>query len=139
MVYFFGFAIIITIEATKTFKLYLGNLLMKKLALTALTALTLTASATSFASVTNEEASYLFGTQEAIEMQVISATEMQATEGQLFGITFELIGGYIDKAIVIVKPILAPAKPYLGSAFTAVKDAALKALATRFSAILGGL
>ena len=112
---------------------------MKKIIISSLTAIALTASATSFASVSNEEASYLFGTQEAVEMQVISDTEMQATEGQLFGITFELMGSYMDKAIVIIKPIIEPAKPYLGAAFTAVKDAALKALATKFSALLGNL
>jgi len=111
---------------------------MKKLIISTLTALTLTASAVSFASVTNEEASYLFGTQSAVEMQVISDSEMQTTEGQLFGITFELIGSYVDKAVSIVTPIIAPAKAHLGAAFVAVKDAALKAIAIKLGSVLGG-
>jgi len=111
---------------------------MKNLIISTLTALTLTASAVSFASVTNEEASYLFGTQTAVEMQVISDTEMQNTEGQLFGITFELIGSYVDKAVSIVKPIIGPAVPYLSAAFTAVKDAALKAITIKLGSVLGG-
>ncbi len=112
---------------------------MKKLIISALTAVALSASAVSFASVTNEEASYLFGTQEVIEMQVISDAEMKTTEGQLFGITFELMGSYVDKAVAIVKPILAPAKEHLGAAFVAVRDAALEAIATRFNTLLGSI
>ncbi len=112
---------------------------MKKIILSSLTAFALVASATSFASVTNEEASYLFGTQEAVEMQIMSDTEMQTTEGQLFGITFELLGSYVDKAVAIVKPILEPAKAPLGAAFRAVRDAALEAIASRFSSLLGGI
>ena len=41
------------------------------------------------ANVQNDEVAYLFGTQDAVEMQVISADEMAMTEGQLFGITTE--------------------------------------------------
>ena len=112
---------------------------MKKTIIATLAALSLTASAMSVASVNSDEAAYLFGTQEAVEMQVISTTEMQATEGQLFGITFELLGSYLDKTIEIVTPILAPAKPHLSAAFQAVKSAALIAIATRFSDFLSGL
>lgn len=90
--------------------------------ISALTAFTLTASATSFASISHTETAYLFGTQEEIKMQVISTAEMQITEGQLFGITFEALGSYMDKAVIVMKPILAPAKPYLGEAFKTIKD-----------------
>ena len=112
---------------------------MKKIIATALTAFSLTASAASFAAVDQTETAYLFGTQDVIEMQVLGNAEMQATEGQLFGITFELLGGYMDKAIAIMVPILEPARPHIGAALSAVKDAALAALAARFSGLLGGL
>jgi len=119
---------------------------MKKIIISTLTALALTTSAASFASVTNEEASYLFGTQEVVEMQVMSNTEMQNTEGQLFGITFEAMGSYVDQAIVVIKPVIAAIKPILGkavphlsAAFIAVKEAALKASAITLATVLSGL
>lgn len=119
---------------------------MKNTIIGTLTALSLSVSAASFASVNNDEVQYLFGTQEVVEMQVISDAEMQATEGQLFGMTFEVIGGYVDQAVVIVnqaldvvKPILAVAKPHLNEAYQGVKDAAILAIGTRLTLLLGGL
>ena len=109
---------------------------MKQIILTTLTALSLSISSLSFAKVSQDEVSYLFGTQSSIEISMISATEMQKTEGQLFGITFELIGSYVDKAVTIIKPIIGPAVPHLSAAFVAVKDAALKAIAARLTSVL---
>ena len=112
---------------------------MKKIFIATLTALSLTASAMSVAAVSNDETAYLFGTQEAIEMQVISDTEMQMTEGQLFGVTFEFLGTYLDKAAVVIKPIFSAAKVELSAAFKAIKDAITLAAATKISDTLGNL
>ena len=78
--------------------------MMKKLITASITAIALTASAGAFASVNQDEVAYLFGTQEAVEMQLISNTEMQATEGQLFGITMETTKVYLGKAYTFLKP-----------------------------------
>ncbi len=78
---------------------------MKNIVISSITAIALSASATSFASVNQDEVSYLFGTQEAVEMQVISDAEMQMTEGQLFGITNETLKGYLGSAYTYIKPI----------------------------------
>ncbi len=116
---------------------------MKKIIISTLAALSLTASAISIASVSHDETAYLFGTQETVEIQVISTAEMATTEGQLFGTTFEALGGYIDTTLAIVVPIvgpiLAPAKQHLAAAYQAVKSAALITIATRFSSLLNTL
>ncbi len=78
---------------------------MKNIVIASITAIALSASATSFASVNQDEVSYLFGTQEAVEMQVISDAEMQMTEGQLFGITSDTLKGYASLAYIYIKPI----------------------------------
>jgi hypothetical protein len=77
---------------------------MKKIIIASIAALSLSASVSSFASVQQDEVAYLFGTQSAVEMQVISATEMQNTEGQLFGITMETTKKYLGLAFNYVKP-----------------------------------
>ena len=102
---------------------------MKKLIIASLTAITLSTSAASFASVSQDDAAYLFGTQEAIEMQIITSTEMAATEGQVFGITLEGIQGYLGDAITYIKP-------YAKTWALALKDKAIAAIKTRFDAFL---
>ena len=77
---------------------------MKKIIIASIAALSLSASVSSFASVQQDEVAYLFGTQAAVEMQVISATEMQNTEGQLFGITMENTKAFLGKAYNTIKP-----------------------------------
>ena len=112
---------------------------MKKIIISLLTAISLTASAMSVASVSNDETAYLFGTQSAVEMQVISSDEMLMTEGQLFGVSFEFLGAYLDKAAIIIKPIFASAKVELSAAFQAIKAAASVAIASQVSNALGKL
>ena len=62
---------------------------MKKLIIFIFTAFYLTISTMTMASI--DENVFLFGDQEVIEMQIITDAEMQATEGQLFGITLEYL------------------------------------------------
>ncbi len=81
---------------------------MKKSIITFITVASLAVSSVSFASVSNDETAYLFGTQEAIEMQVISADEMATTEGQLFGITVEQTFLLLNKAAGLLKPFALP-------------------------------
>jgi len=49
------------------------------------TVLGLTLASTSYASVNADESQFLFGTETAVEMQILDNTEMQQTEGQFFG------------------------------------------------------
>ena len=112
---------------------------MKKTIIATLAALSLTASAMTVAAVSNDETAYLFGAQEAVEMQVISSDEMAMTEGQLFGVSFEFLGTYLDKAAIIIKPIFASAKIELSAAFQAIKAAASVAIASQISGALGKL
>lgn len=99
---------------------------MKKLLIASCTSLILSLSATSFASINDHEAAYLFGTQSAIEIQVLSNTEMAATEGQLFGITMETTSYYAGLAYNALKP-------YLSKIFNQLKDSALNAIKARFN------
>ena len=105
---------------------------MKKLLTASLTALALTASASSFASVSQDETAYLFGTQDVIEMQMISNVEMQATEGQLFGITMDTVKTYMGKAIEYIKPF---AKSYA----LKLKDKAITYFKARLDGYLANL
>ncbi len=102
---------------------------MKKFFITFLTAISLTFSATSFASVNQDDSAYLFGTEEAIEVQMISDAEMQATEGQLFGINFETASSILNLAYTYFKP-------YLGNLLGAFKDKAFDAIKARFQSFL---
>jgi len=77
---------------------------MKKLIITTALIATMTSSA-SFASVNQDEVSYLFG-NESVQMNVISADEMATTEGQLFGITSETVAKYIVVAASALSPKL---------------------------------
>ena len=56
-------------------------------------------------SATQNDLTFLFGTEPA-DTAVISSTEMQQTEGQLFGITAELVGQYIAVAANVLSPKL---------------------------------
>jgi len=78
---------------------------MKKSIITLITVASLAFSSLSFASVSHDETAYLFGTQEVIEMQVISNNEMATTEGQLFGITTEQTFAFLGKAALLMKPL----------------------------------
>ncbi len=71
------------------------------------------ATSTSFAAVNEAEVNYLFGA-EAVEVQSISSVEMAQTEGQLFGITSELIGKYLGVAAVALRPVLKGLSKSLG-------------------------
>jgi len=104
---------------------------MKNLLIASVTAIALSTSAASFATVNQDDAAYLFGTQEAVEMQLISTTEMATTEGQLFGVTLEGLQGYLNIAIEKLKPV---AKDYA----LKLKDKAVAAIKARFDAYLAG-
>jgi len=102
---------------------------MKKIIIASIAAIILSASATSFASVQQDEVAYLFGTQSAVEMQVISATEMQNTEGQLFGITMENTKAFLGLAYNYVKP-------YAVNYANALKDKAVVYIKDRLDTFL---
>ncbi len=104
---------------------------MKKIIIASITALTLSASAGSFASVNQDEVAYLFGTQEAVEIQFISNAEMQTTEGQLFGISNDMLKGYLNAAYLYIKPI---ALDYANQ----LKDKAIAYLQGRLDGFLNG-
>ena len=104
---------------------------MKNLIIASITAIALSTSAASFASVSQDDAAYLFGTQSAVEMQIITDTEMATTEGQLFGITMEGVQGALGDAIAYIKP-------YAKTWALALKDKAVAAIKARFDAYLAG-
>ncbi len=104
---------------------------MKKIIIASISALTLSVSASSFASVNQDEVAYLFGTQEAVEIQLISDAEMQITEGQLFGISNDLLKGYLTSAYTHLKPI---ALNYANQ----IMDIILAYLRSRLGGFLGG-
>ena len=102
---------------------------MNKLITTLIAFVTVTFSATSFAAVNQDEMSYLFGTESAIEMQTISNTEMATTEGQLFGITLDTATQFLSLAYTYLKP-------YIANLSVAFKDKAFDAIKARFQAFL---
>ena len=104
---------------------------MKKLVIASLTAIALSTSAASFASVSQDDAAYLFGTQEAVEMQIITNTEMATTEGQLFGLTIEGLQGALGDVVEYIKP-------YAKTWALALKDKAVAAIKARFDSYLAG-
>ena len=104
-------------------------IIMKNFIIASLTAITLTTATASFATINQNDAAYLFGTQEAVEMQVMNTTEMQTTEGQLFGLSLEGLQGSLGDAIAYIKPY---AKIWAG----ALKDKAVAAIKARFDSYL---
>ncbi len=89
---------------------------MKKTIIATTLAFAMTSSA-SFAAVNQAETTFLFGS-EAVEMQTISATEMAATEGQLFGISSEVVSKYIAVAATALAPVLQGLSKSIGEGIT---------------------
>jgi len=102
---------------------------MKKMIIASITTIALSASATSFANVQQDEVAYLFGTQSAVEMQMITDVEMKNTEGQLFGITLETTKKYLGLAYTQIKPF---ALTYAN----ALKDKAISYIKGRLNSFL---
>ena len=75
------------------------------------------ASSVSFAAVNQDEATFLFG-QENVQMQTISANEMATTEGQLFGISSEVVSKYIAVAATALAPVLQGLSKSIGEGIT---------------------
>ncbi len=77
---------------------------MKKQLITLMAVISISFTSFASASTQNDDVAYLFGTQDAIEMQVISTDEMAMTEGQLFGITTDQTISYLLSAAKLLKP-----------------------------------
>ncbi len=88
---------------------------MKKFITAVLTILCLITSAISMASVNTDDndIAYLFGQQEVIEMQNMSNAEMQATQGQLFGITLESLANVLAPIKTSISRGLHYARAYI--------------------------